>query len=549
VRILRHEQVVVESYGHHQEEAIMAANSEHRRYIIMPKQGFRNPALAAETFQPAGRAVTLTARAAAAGLGGPQMQVLDSIHVDGPKLVSMEPEAELSLRLSSPDVKIVPEVFYHRQWQRFRVHKRVAARAAKAKPPATGTVKAKSAKVAAARGARATGALQITVTDATSGNPLEGAHVVAFTDFASRAGADGKTGADGRLVLDGLTPSSKLDRFYLYAPTGFWGHFAAGTTGAKQSTIALDKIDIMQAGLLLPQFCAGLAATTGAGVTIAIVDTGVDATHPDLQNVIGGLNCVGDEVRDDPDAAKNWRPALVDGEHGTHVAGIAAGRGATSGFRGVAPGANLRAYRVFPDVGGGASNFDIAKGIDAAVADKCDIINLSLGGPAKDDLTQASIDRALAAGIVVIVAAGNDNRSPVSFPGALSESVAVSAMGRMGTFPDESIGSSDIATPHGGPGGKDFVADFSNIGPEIDVTGPGVEIVSTLPGGGYGSMSGTSMASPAVAGFTAHLLSTTLAVQQMQGTDRSRALKDLLYSKCKPEGFGREFEGFGLPQP
>jgi subtilisin len=76
-----------------------------------------------------------------------------------------------------------------------------------------------------------------------------------------------------------------------------------------------------------------------------------------------------------------------------------------------------------------------------------------------------------------------------------------------------------------------------------------VEIVSTLPGGGYGSMNGTSMASPAVAGFAAHLLSTTPAIQQTQGSDRSRALKDLLYSKCKPEGFGREFEGFGLPQP
>ncbi len=527
----------------------MAANPEHRRYIIMPKRGFRHPALAADTFKPAGRAVTLAGRAATASLGKPQMQVLDSIHEDGPKLVSMPPEAELSLRLSDPDVKIVPEVFYHRQWERFRVHKRVTRSAAQGKSGAKGKVKAKAAKVAAAGGATASGALQITVTDATSGKPVKGAHIVAFTDFASRAGVEGNTGANGRVVLSGLTPASKLDRLYLYAPTGYWGHFAASTTGAKQSTIVLDKIDITRPGLLLPQFCTGIPATTGAGVTVGIVDTGIDATHPDLQNVAGGLNCVSDEVRDNPDAAKNWRPALVDGEHGTHVAGIAAGRGATSGFRGVAPGATLRAYRVFPDVGGGASNFDIAKGIDAAVADKCDIINLSLGGPAKDELTQAAIDRALDAGIVVVAAAGNDNRSPVSFPGALPESVCVSAMGRTGSFPDGAIGSSDIAPPTGGPDNEDFIADFSNIGPEVDVTGPGVEIVSTLPGGGYGSMSGTSMASPAVAGFTAHLLSTTAAIQQMEGADRSRALKDALYKSCKPEGFGREFEGFGLPHP
>jgi subtilisin len=525
----------------------MAGSSEQRRYIIMPKQGFRHQALAADTYKPGGRAVT--ARAATASLGKPQMQVLDSIHDDGPKLVSMPPEAELSLRLADPDVKIVPEVFYHRQWQRFKIHKRVAKAAAKPKAAASGKAKAKAAKVAAARGATASGALQITVTDGASGKPVQNAHIVAFTDFAARAGAEGITGANGRVVLGGLTPGSRLDRLYLYAPAGYWGHFAASTTGAKQAAIKLDKIDIARPGLLLPQFCAGIPATTGAGVTIAIIDTGIDATHPDLQNVTGGLNCVSDEVRNDPDAAKNWRPALKDGEHGTHVAGIAAGRGTTSGFRGVAPGASLRAYRVFPDVGGGASNFDIAKGIDAAVADKCDILNLSLGGPAKDDLTQAAIDRALAAGIVVIVAAGNDNRSPVSFPGALPESVAVSAMGRTGSFPDGSIGSSDVATPTGGAGNKDFVADFSNIGTEIDVTGPGVEIVSTLPGGGHGSMNGTSMACPAVAGFAAHLLSSTPAVQQAQGSDRSRALKDLLYSKCKPEGFGREFEGFGLPQP
>jgi subtilisin len=534
----------------------MADNSQHRRYIIMPKQGFRHPALAADAYKAAGGAVALTARAATASLGKPQMQVLDSIHDDGPKLVSMSAEAELSLRLSDPDVKIVPEVFYHRQWQHYKIHKRVAKAAAtpkaagKGKAPAKGKTKAKAAaKVAAAGGVSASGALQITVTDATSGKPVQGAHIVAFTDFAAREGAEGNTGANGRVVLSGMTPSTRLDRFYLYAPAGYWGHFAESTTGAKQSTIKLDKIDIARPGLLLPQFCAGIPATAGAGVTIAIIDTGVDANHPDLPNVTGGLNCVSNEVRNNPDAAKNWRPALKDGEHGTHVAGIVAGRGTTSGFRGVAPGANLRAYRVFPDVGGGASNFDIAKGIDAAVADKCDILNLSLGGEDKDDLTQAAIDRALAAGIVVIVAAGNANRSPVYFPAALPESVAVSAMGRTGSFPDGSIGASDVSTPTGGAGGKDFVADFSNVGTEIDVTGPGVEIVSTLPGGGHGSMNGTSMACPAVAGFTAHLLSSTPAIQQAQGSARSRALKDLLYSKCKPEGFGRDFEGFGLPTP
>ena len=301
--------------------------------------------------------------------------------------------------------------------------------------------------------------------------------------------------------------------------------------------------------LLLTQLYGSLPANAGEGVTVGIIDSGVDGTHPDLKNVSGGLNCVSDEVRNNPAAAKEWRPALSEGEHGTHVAGIVGGRGTASGFRGVAPGVTLRSYRVFPDAGGGASNFDIAKAIDTAVAEKCDIINMSLGGGPKDDLTHAAIDRALDAGVVVIVAAGNDDRKPVAFPAAFSECTAVSAMGRVGSFPKTAIGTSDVAAPKGNPDTKDFVADFSNIGPEIDVTGAGVEIVSTLPGTGHGSMSGTSMASPAVAGFAAYVLAKDPALKQNAGAARSRALKDALYARCKPEGFGRDFEGFGLPTP
>jgi subtilisin len=465
------------------------------------------------------------------------MRVIDSSSTNGSKLVEMSPEGELSLRLAIPGLRVIPEVFYHRLWHRLQIKQRPARRS-------------KTSNVRAAAAAPAAAAKSvITVTSAQTGKPVAGATVVAFTDFASRAGAQGATDAKGRVTLAQISSRQKLERIYVYPPAGLWDLLVQDTTAAASASLKLRAADPTDATLLLHQLYGALPRTAGQGVTIGIVDTGIDANHPDLKNVTGGQNCVSDELQADPSAKKNWRPAKVEGEHGTHVAGIAAAQGRPGGFHGIAPAAKLRAYRVFPDAGGGASNFDIGNAIDAAVADKCDVINLSLGGGAKDDAVKSAIDRALAAGVVVVAASGNDSRKPVSFPAALPECVCVSAMGRRGSFPKDSVGTGDIAAPNGGASGRDFVADFSNIGSEVDVTGPGVEIVSTLPGGSYGPMSGTSMATPAVTGIVAYLLSADPALQQAQGDDRSRKLKDLLYKSCKLEKFGRNFEGFGLPTP
>jgi subtilisin len=522
-----------------------------RRYIIMPKQGFENAALKAVTLTPAAQPVALKARVK--GLTSPSMRVLDSIGDSGPKLVEMPAEGELSLRLSNPELKIVPEVFYHRLWYRPKVEKRLARKSAVQKPKTKargGQVKARGGrvKVAGQPMAAAAAGSTLTVVDDTNGKPLRGAHVVVFTDYQNRTGDERDSGANGVVRLGSISARQALERAYVYGPPGYWGYYATNTSAAALKTIRLQAINVTDPSLLLHKLYGGLPTTAGTGVTVGIVDSGVDGAHPDLSNVTGGLNCVSDEVLADPAAASNWGPAKVEGEHGTHVAGIIGATGAKT-FRGVAAGVKLRSYRVFPDAGGGASNFDIAKAIDSARVDGCAIINMSLGGKDADDLTQATIDRALAAGVVVIAAAGNDGRQPVSYPAAFPESTAVSAMGRLNSFPKQSIGTSDIAPPKGVPNGNDFVADFSNFGSQIDATGPGVEIVSTLPGGQYGTMSGTSMATPAVTGFAAYLLGANALLLQAQGAARSQQLKNLLYASCKPENFGREYEGFGLPTP
>jgi subtilisin len=137
----------------------------------------------------------------------------------------------------------------------------------------------------------------------------------------------------------------------------------------------------------------------------------------------------------------------------------------------LAPAVILQSYRVFGKNEEGASNYDIIKAIDQAAADGCDLINMSLGGGPWDDALSAAIEEARAKGSLVIVAAGNEYRSPVSFPASDPMAIAVSAMGRR-NFSKSSTEAGDISRPYG-KDRKNFIAAFSNIGPELDLTGPG----------------------------------------------------------------------------
>lgn len=278
--------------------------------------------------------------------------------------------------------------------------------------------------------------------------------------------------------------------------------------------------------------------TAGANIKVGVIDTGI-APHPDLV-IDGGLNTVTGE------APNNFGDNGAG--HGTHVAGIIAARGQPpNGIRGLAPGVVLRSYRVFGKNAEGASNFAINKAIDQAVADGCDLINMSLGGGPADVVTQEAIAHARAQGTLVIVAAGNDDRQPVSFPASDSLSLAVSAMGRKGTFPSGTTQKGDVAAPFG-KDKSDFIAAFSNIGSEIDLTAPGVGIISTFPGG-YAVLDGTSMACPAVTGMAAKLLATRADILSLtRDQARSDAMAKALLQGAKSLGFGAIYEGQGLPE-
>lgn len=443
------------------------------------------------------------------------VRVLDSIREDGAKLIEGRPDAIAELRAANPGLRVVPVVYFHT--------------AIVPRPEVVAAAKGQAAKKAVAK-------LTVQVVSGADHKPVARATVVAFTDFASRAGAQGTTNASGKVSLSLGGSSKKIQRLYIYSKSGFWNLLKQNITLTNGATFTLRVIDLSFTDELRFVY-PGVALTAGQGVSVAVVDTGI-ATHPDL-TIAGGRNTVtGENASDFGDNGEG---------HGTHVGGIIAAHGTPpKGIRGVAPAARLYSFRVFGKNQPGASNYAIAKGVDSAVQQQCDLINMSLGGGAADEATKAAIADARNAGSVVIVAAGNDDRKPVSFPASDPLSIAISALGRKDTYPADAVEVGDVMAPFATSDRKYYITSFSNVGPEIALTGPGDGIVSTFPGG-YAVLDGTSMATPAVTGAAARLLATHPAVLAMpRNSARSDAIAKLLLQSAKQLGLGMTFEGNGL---
>lgn len=492
------------------------------RFILLPTRGMRShlasSPLLTNFLASVHNAKAAVARAVNFAIGAKpnlKMSVLDSIHEDGAKLVEMTQEIALALRTEQPGLRVVPEVFFKSMVHEFKIEEKVK--------PAAGAVSTR---------------IKLKIVSKADNKPIAGVNVVAFTNFAARQGAQGTTNSQGDVSLNLGASKKKLERLYAFPHVNFWGALRKNITITTGNVLGLDPVDTAFEDCVRHFYGAG-ASDDGNGIKVAVVDCGVDLNHPDL-TVAGGENTVLGEQPDD--FGDNG-----DG-HGTHVAGIIGAHGeAPDGITGIAPGVSLFSYRVFGKGDDGASNFSIAKAIDRAVAEGCDLINMSLGGGPADDATRSAISDARGHGSVVLVAAGNDDRSPVSFPAAFDESIAVSAMGRKGTFPSGSSEFGDVARPFG-EDADNFVAAFSNIGPEIDVTGPGVGVLSTFPGG-HAPLSGTSMACPAVCGIAARFLAKRTDIINMpRDQARADAIMQAIFQAAKLLDFGAEFEGRGLPQ-
>jgi len=209
----------------------------------------------------------------------------------------------------------------------------------------------------------------------------------------------------------------------------------------------------------------------GAGVRVAIVDSGIDCDHPDLKGrVVGGYSAVGGDFVD-----RNG--------HGTHVAGTVAGCGRRGGIFGVAPRADLVAVKVLDDQGAGHLSY-LLKGLAWIAEQRMEVVNMSLGAPLASPLVRRAVHRLCTSGTLLIAAAGNSGprEGSIGYPAAYASVVAVGAVDQRGC-----------------------VADFSSRGESLDVVAPGTDILSTWLRGRYKRLDGTSMASPHVAGMAALL--------------------------------------------
>lgn len=274
-------------------------------------------------------------------------------------------------------------------------------------------------------------------------------------------------------------------------------------------------------------------------VRLAIIDSGIDNDHPDLAHATRGKAfAIGDDPDDDTFN-------LDSSGHGTHVAGTAAGQAANAfGVQGVAPKAELHGLRVFPQ----AKISKLIKALRYCRENEIDVVNMSLGMASPSQLLNDEIDRCFESGVVMIAAAGNSG-GKVNYPAAFDNVIAVAALGRADRFPENSTNSAAV-TDDTDPDDVYFIARFSCRGPEIDVAAPGVGVISTYPSDHpvpFAELSGTSMASPHVAGFTARLLQHNAELRDMARNDaRSSAIRDALFEACRPLG-DAQLWGRGIP--
>jgi len=278
-------------------------------------------------------------------------------------------------------------------------------------------------------------------------------------------------------------------------------------------TVALPAVKLRQREQTIPWGVECIGApkawqeAAGEKVKVAILDTGIDVSHPDLKANIRGTKNI---------KFPGWEAGDGNG-HGTHVAGIIAALNNNFGVVGVAPRAEIYAVKIFNRRGNGYIS-EIIAGLDWALQNKMQVVNMSFGTTRPSQALEEAVRRCVQAGMVLVAAAGNEGKeNSVMYPARYPGVIAVSAIDR-----------------------KNNLASFSSRGPEVTVAAPGVDILSTFRGGKYRAMSGTSMACPHVAGVAALVLSRDGHISGRQ------VVKTITSTATRLPGLTPEEQGSGL---
>jgi subtilisin family serine protease len=321
------------------------------------------------------------------------------------------------------------------------------------------------------------------------------------------------TGADGRVDLTLPEAGPDVVRALFVNPqTGYWD---AWFDAPQLVSPGVNQVTLTSLSTTLPQFprqqISGWGqramrldrlppGVDGAGVKVAVIDSGADPAHPDLGRVEHGM-----DFTQDPPSPTGWSTDVV--SHGSHCTGVIAGADDATGIRGFAPRAEIHALKIFP--GGRFSS--LLDALDYCIANGIDVVNLSLGSGASSDIVLRKFAQAKAAGVACIVAAGNSG-DDVQFPATSPDVLAVAAIGKVGEFPSGTFHARQQWSGQTAPTAQGFfAATFSCHGPAVAVCAPGVAVISSVPGGshevgGFAAWDGTSMAAPHVTGLAALVL-------------------------------------------
>lgn len=271
-------------------------------------------------------------------------------------------------------------------------------------------------------------------------------------------------------------------------------------------------------GLKLLNIPSNWKDSDGEDVTVAVIDTGCDLTHPDLKdNLLSGKNFINES-----------KEPFDDSGHGTHVTGIICAENNDIGVVGVSPKTKVIPIKVLDENGNG-NLLDVAKGIRWAVEQKVDFITMSLGSPDPIQEVRKAIQFAEKNGVITFCAAGNAGPThEIFYPANYPETIGIGAI------------DSDFKR-----------ANFSCTGNDLDFLAPGVKIYSTIPKGKYGILSGTSMSTPFVVGIACLLLSykrkKKLNISLKCSDDYRKIFRKHVMPIKDTEMAGKKFfEGFGI---